>query len=651
MTIKPRLSRAVLAGSVLLLLTVWWCYYQALPGYWLYDDWPNLAGLSEVNNLLSAVNFIFSGHAGNLGRPVSLATFVLQADAWDQKPEAMLSVNIIIHLLAVVACFTFIYGLSLVRLGPTSHASSQWIAFFTTALWGLSPFLATTHLMVIQRMTSLSGLFTLLGLAFFVWAYIYNTRQKNKLTLLLLLAGPGLMTLLATLSKENGALLPLFCCLFMWLWIPSEYKLKQKRYRAVIYALIFIPALLLAGYLLYGLFEVLLHGSYGSRRYFTPAERLLTQPLILWNYVRWLLFPITSSVNPFTDHLPAAKGLFESPATFLAPLSWLILLFACTIIKNRIPAIMLGVTFFLAGHVLESSYIGLELYFAHRNYIPAIGLYFALVYTCFSALAVSQKAIKLTLTAYTLLFASVLFITTASWNNSVVNGLMWTKQSPHSIRASQFLANQYMKAGKYIEAQNVLDNAASRNPENILLQIQSLNNCVQQEENFNKKKKLVLQRLINSSKLEPLAAYEVSNIAELELQAPLCKPRNPDVLIEVADALLSNPVYYGNSFARSKLHLAKAFIFSHQNKDMESAKEFIASFDNRPDLDVAFYGAALMSNMGEYEMTYQFIDMAESRIPSNPLTAKIWRERLQEYREIIRESELIDSQQDNLKEK
>lgn len=651
MTIKPRLSRAVLASSIVLLLTIWGCYYQALPGYWLYDDWPNLAGLSEVNDLLSAGNFILSGHAGDLGRPISLATFALQADAWNQKPEVMLSINFIIHTLAVTACFAFIYGLSLIRFGSTGNASAQWIAFFTATLWGLSPFLATTHLMVIQRMTSLSGLFTLLGLAFFVWAHIYNARQQSKHTLLLLLAGPGLMTLLATLSKENGALLPLFGGLIMWLWIPSAYKLKKKTHRAVVYILILIPTLLLMGYLLHGLFDTLLRGSYGSRRYFTPTERLLTQPLILWDYVRWLFLPKASAVNPFTDNLPAAKDWFEPPTVFFASLCWLILLFVCATFRKRTPAITLGVTFFLVGHVLESSYIGLELYFAHRNYIPSIGLYFALVYTLFSTLPASHKIIKIILSGYALLFATVLLYTTASWNNSAMNGLMWTKQNPYSSRASQFLANQYMKSGSYVESRDVLDNAASNNPENILLQIQSLNNCVHQEKQFNKKKNQVLQRLRHSSKLEPLAAYEVSNMAEFELQAPLCKPRNPDVLVEIADALLNNPIYYANSFARSKLHLAKAFVFSHQDKDIESAKEFIASFENRADLDVAFYGAALMSNMGEYEMAHQFISMAESRIPSKPLAEKIWHERLQEYRKIIVESELIDNQQNGLQEK
>ena len=38
-----------------------------------------------------------------------------------------------------------------------------------------------------------------------------------------------------------------------------------------------------------------------------------------------------------------------------------------------------GILFFLAGHALESSIFPLEIYFEHRNYLPAVGLALALV--------------------------------------------------------------------------------------------------------------------------------------------------------------------------------------------------------------------------------------------------------------------------------
>lgn len=644
MRINPLISKHVIFLMLVGLSLLYWMYWQALPGYWMYDDWPNLAGLAEVKDTVTAGHFIFSGHAGALGRPVSLSTFVLQADAWNGNPAAMLQVNFFIHLLATAGCFFFTLGLTSIRLEQARYSQAQWIALTTALLWGFAPFLATTHLMIIQRMTSLSGMFLLWGLAFFVWAHIYQAKNQKKHIIIFMLLGPGLMTLLSTLSKESGALLPLLASLILWFWIPKEYRLSSKASRWLLWILVFIPTLLLLGYLLQGFMETMLRGNYGARRYFTPAERLMTQPLILLDYLRWLLFPQASAASPFMDQLPVSKGWFEPRSTFFAILFWVVLLGAALLVRKRLPAFSLGIVFFLCGHILESTYIGLELYFAHRNYIPSVGLYFALAYICIIHAGAMKNAVNFLLCAYLVFFVLILWQTTSGWRDGVISGAMWAKHNPHSIRAAQFLSNQYTTAGRYVEAREALEAAAQQHPESVLLQIQTLNNCVKAENNFEKKKQQVLEKLRSTKILTPLAAYEVSDIAEHEPHAPLCSLRTPEVILDISDTLLKNPVYQKNSFARSKLHLAKAFVFSHQNKDKEAAHEFLESFRARPDLDVAFYGTALLANLGDYAQAYQFLHEVQSKAPAQPLAKEIWSQRLQDYQKIIEASEAIDKQ-------
>ena len=47
-------------------------------------------------------------------------------------------------------------------------------------------------------------------------------------------------------------------------------------------------------------------------------------------------------------------------------------------IRRRHPAMALAVLFYFGAHLLESSSIALELYFEHRNYIPAMLMFWPL---------------------------------------------------------------------------------------------------------------------------------------------------------------------------------------------------------------------------------------------------------------------------------
>ena len=139
-------------------------YRFALPGLVLFDETSNLEALSGITDWTSALSFVVSGHAGPLGRPVALATFAAQSAAWPDDPAPLLRLNVLIHQLAVVAAFMLAWGLGRIRPSDNDRAP-PWIALGVAALWALSPFLATTHLMIVQRMTGLAGLFMLAGFA------------------------------------------------------------------------------------------------------------------------------------------------------------------------------------------------------------------------------------------------------------------------------------------------------------------------------------------------------------------------------------------------------------------------------------------------------------------------------------------------------
>ncbi|HZD51555.1 MAG TPA: hypothetical protein VE175_00780, partial [Woeseiaceae bacterium] len=107
---RSTLLIAALAWSAALAMG-WATYMPGMSGVFLLDDVPNLSGLAGVEGVASAVNFILSGEAGPLGRPLALATFVPQADAWEHSAVPFLSVNILIHLTNATLLWCVLYRL------------------------------------------------------------------------------------------------------------------------------------------------------------------------------------------------------------------------------------------------------------------------------------------------------------------------------------------------------------------------------------------------------------------------------------------------------------------------------------------------------------------------------------------------------------
>ncbi|BCU05452.1 tetratricopeptide repeat protein [Allochromatium tepidum] len=608
--LKPLLPLSVLALAI---IGIWFAYTAALPGYFLFDDEINLQGLQTVRDFKSAFIFTFSGE-NVLGRPLSLATFAAQAQAWPDRPDLFLRVNFAIHLLAVAACFLLAVGLVLLR-GAAHLNKTLWIGVGVAALWGFSPFLATTHLMIIQRMTSLAGLLTLTGLTAFAWAHLFAANQSIKLARGLLIL-TGLMILLATLAKENGALLPLLALVIIWLWIPKQHRLTERPERILLFVFIILPSLFLAIYLSH-LFIIILDHGYSAQRYFTLDQRLMSQPTILLDYLRNLFLPQAFSVTPFMDHIPAPQGWLQPPLTLLAMLFWVFLLVFAFWWRRVAPVVLFGILFFLTGHLLESTFIGLELYFAHRNYVPAFGLYFALVYSLayvpkrFSGLAVFFFS------AYLGLFAFVLFQVTYGWHQVHIATRFWLEKNPYSERAVQVFANQRITQGEPTEARRAFDHAAALSPEIAILQIQRTQFCWGEEDQF----PVLLQEVkehLRTAAFHQVAAVELFKAAYGNPTAS-CAPRDYSALSVLAQALLDNPAYAESDFAKGYLLATEGLVALNRDEDLARAIAlFEQAFHTFPAQDFATYGALLMANADQFERAYAFLEDAREQLPKHP---------------------------------
>ncbi|MCO6442370.1 MAG: hypothetical protein J5I81_15135, partial [Nitrococcus mobilis] len=95
-TLRPALALlALLTGA-------WLLYRRGLSGAFLFDDWSNLALLGDqgtIDSLTKIISYLLSGFAGPSGRPVALASFLLDANTWPAAAEPFKQTNVLLHLL------------------------------------------------------------------------------------------------------------------------------------------------------------------------------------------------------------------------------------------------------------------------------------------------------------------------------------------------------------------------------------------------------------------------------------------------------------------------------------------------------------------------------------------------------------------------
>lgn len=360
----------------LLLAAVVLLYWPGLRGGLVLDDYSNLESLTLFAK--GDVNWhqvVFGNVSGPLGRPVSMLSFLVN---WLTSSDIIWNLkytNLMLHLL----CGTLVFWLALRLLREPCAGvdrGREWVALWITAAWLLAPLLVSTVLYVIQRMTELAALFTFAGLLCYVVGRQTLEARFSRGTCLILAAFLVFLPL-AALSKENGALLPLLAFVIELYFFRFRGTPRERRILATVFGLfLLLPA---AAALAKTIVDPgWITGGYAQRG-FTLSQRLLSEPRILWDYVRQLLIPDGLRMGVYHDDYMKSTGLLAPRDTLLAIAAWLsVLVLAWRTHRTSVALLGFGPLFFLAGHALESTVFPLELYFEHRNYLPAFGIFMSL---------------------------------------------------------------------------------------------------------------------------------------------------------------------------------------------------------------------------------------------------------------------------------
>lgn len=316
------------------------------------------------------------------------------------------------------------------------NAAATRLALIVSAAWMLLPINLMAVLYVVQRMESLCQIFVLAGL----WAYLHgrwmmltaDNVRRDRHGFALAVSGIVLGTVLGLTSKETAVLLPLFAFLVEWIVLrfapnphlgsaqplvipglpegqnpgsvvsstvdpeetdsgspPSGVRNdKREEWRSTrndeaargdrriwwtfVFTL-FVPAVLGFAWLM----RSALRAASWSGRDFTLAQRLLTEPRVLVDYLHWTLLPNPMVLSLYHDEIVPSTGLL-TPWTTLGAIFLLAALIVIAVwLRNRRPLVSLGIGWFFAAQLLTATIIPLELVYEQRMYFASIGVLLA----------------------------------------------------------------------------------------------------------------------------------------------------------------------------------------------------------------------------------------------------------------------------------
>lgn len=606
-----RLAPILLLGALLL---TGWAYLPGLSGGFQFDDQPSLAGLSEVTDARSAAEYALSGQAGPLGRPIAMASFLIHRNAWPDRPDEFLRGNLLIHLLNGLLVAWLAFRLARARGSDTDSAAGT--ATLCASLWSAMPILASTSLLIVQRMTSLSATFALAGLV----AYLIFRRGLDRRP------GPAMtgmsislviFTILAALTKENGILVPVMALVAEMTLLQPPQRLTRITWRVwqgvfLVFPLAFILAVL-AAMLPYSTLTEAVRGV-------SAGERLLTQSVFLWEYLFHAFLPIeTGNLGPLQDSRVPFTSVFH-PAVLAAIVGWALVTAAAIRWRQRLPTFSFAVFWYLGGHLVESTLVPLELYFEHRNYLPLLGPVFAVSWAVFHAPRRIHRFVMTSAVAYFSIMVLTLSLVTTTWGQPFEATRDRYLENPGSSRAAGQLFAQLYGMGAIRPATRVLDVAIKDGIDSARFRVVKLYlACLHGTRIGSQPDVGQITRAMTSRPFDRNLAQAVFLLARARVNHS-CEAIGRAGIEELLATLSTHPIYGRHDASMYWVHRGKAVMAFEAGEHRAAERDMKQALTRRFDPNLLKELALGHARSGRLAQACDLLDDMEKRGSSNPVS-------------------------------
>jgi tetratricopeptide (TPR) repeat protein len=643
-------------------------YSPGLSGPFLLDDWsalPKLGAYGPVDNPVTFVSYITSGIAGPTGRPLALASFLIDAHSWPAAPGPFKLTNVLLHLLNGALLALLLHQLS-EALG-LMRRRALWIGILGAGLWLAHPLLVSTTLYIVQRMAILAALFVLAGLNLYVWGRMRLRAGHSRSAYTLMVAGIVGGTFFGFFSKENAALLPLLALVLEWtvlkqagfainrgggrrsynnrgistparspatasrtyaglqgsvipdaqsagkppLTPPSAKTRKGEHYSSLPFTrearkgeregvsgrrphiafraiFLWLPALAICAYLLWECRHLTAPLPY---RNFTILERVLTEARVVVHYLYLLVIPHGGTHGLYT-HVAVSQGLLQPWTTLPAILIIVAIVGFAFAVRRRLPVLAAAILFYFAGQLLESTTIPLELYYEHRNYLPAVLLFWPLAWWILrgpgsralrAGIGAAALALVLALTAYR----------ADLWGNARQLALTWTRLNHDSARAIVWGSEGLTATGRPELALKKLRLAVKRNPGDISIALSALDQACELHRARPSDLAAAAYAAGHGRAGSTLIYKGVARLAR-RMKATPCPPLNTAALIAIPRAATANPHFTPYPALKQEFLVLEGRLLLREHKKKAAYHAFAKALPLNVKPDVALIAAAHM---------------------------------------------------------
>jgi len=481
---KSRIPRGL--PYLLFAAVVFLLYSNTFQSPFIFDDWQNLSQPSIQMNRLSLDAIRQAAFEGLLDRPVANITFALNYYFDGYELVGFHLVNILIHLGAGIFLYMFLQTTLSLEQAQQRFEYGALLPLTAALIWLVHPVQVQSVTYIIQRMNCLAAMFYVLAMLCYAQARISRIMWKK----IVLFCFCAISALLALGSKEIAATLPFFILLYEWFFFQDlQISWLKKRFFPIAATCVLVSIIVLA-YLGANPLERIL-ADYKIRD-FTLRMRVLTEFRVVVFYISLLLFPYPERLNLNHD-FPLSFSFFEPMTTFLSLCILLGLLVLAIRLAKSERLLSFCILWFLGNLFIESSFIGLEIIFEHRTYLPSMMAVFA----------VALLAKRLLHRRWLLILITIIVLTLFSlW--TVQRNMVWANpfrlwqdvivKSPNKVRPYNNLGRLLVESGRSREAILVLQKAIRLEPDNIKTTI-NLAAALIQERRFSEAITLLVRNL------------------------------------------------------------------------------------------------------------------------------------------------------------
>lgn len=532
-------------------------YGHTLSAPWYFDDMPNIVDNIAIRDLGQSMRNLLTS-----GRGLPQLTFALNYRFGGLEVAGYHLVNIAIHILCA--------GLVLLILKRVFR-SSPWLPLLGAMLFLVHPLQTQAVTYIVQRMTSLAGLFSFLSLYLFIRFREEMENRPHGFTFRLGICylfslGCGA---LALLSKQNAAILPLALLLFDSYFLPHQRLDSFKKRFLVVLPFFVLPLWFTYQQVLAPLFqgeevisELAAPLNLASQQHLSVLNYFVTEFSVIWLYIRLLFLPY----GQVLDYSYPVVSTVLTWKNFLALAGIVALLFGAFLGRRRLPLISCGIFWFFLALTVESTFIPLDPAFEHRLYVPMFG--FVLVVVGLLQLLPRPRLGNLLLLLLVMVFAGMAWLRNDLWNDPIALVEDNLRQTPRNERMNVALSKSYLDAGRLDAALTLLQRAVQINPkfESAYLNLSAI--YFQKGENDR-----ALAALQKGLAVNPASERLNNNLGTYYLRIGQLEKARPYLEQVIAsnplypDAYLNLGIYFDETeqLERAIAHYQKAIALSHEN--------------------------------------------------------------------------------------